>query len=195
MTSKPLPTFRFAGGACIAQAQPRPTSPVTLDSPALLVMTDLAEVRAATVYADRSLDEAEQTMIREGVRMLFVVSTAPCVEGIVSAAMLHGDKPVTLVQQRGVRRSELSVADVMIALADLDVLDLDALGRATVGDVAALFQRFGVHHLLVAESSTPHGPARIRGVISHTQVERQLGAPLPAVAVARTFAEIEHALA
>jgi hypothetical protein len=83
----------------------------------------------------------------------------------------------------------------MIVLRDLDVLDLEVLGRVTMGDVAAPLQRFGMHHLLVAESLMPQGPAHIRGVISHTEVEPQLGSPLPTIMVAQTFAEIALALA
>lgn len=195
MTSSPLTTFRFADEACIAQAMPRPSPRVTPTSPATSVMTDLTEVSAATVSPDLTLDQAEQAMIRHGVRMLFVVTHMPCVDGIVTLAMLRGDKPVRLAGQRQVRRSELCVADVMSKLGELDVLDWATLARATVADVAAVLQRFGMPHLLVAEPASALGPARIRGVISHSQVERQLGATLPAVSVARTFAEIELALA
>ena len=195
MTSTELPTFRFADGTCIAQAQPQPLRPVTLESPAHWVMTDLTEVRAATASAELTLDQAEQAMIQNGVRMLFVVAKLPCVDGIVTLAMLRGDSPIKLVQQRRVRRTDLCVADVMSKLSDLDVLDMAAVGRATVRDVVKVLQRFGTPHLLVAEPATLQGPARIRGVISHTQVERQLGTPFPTIAVARTFAEIEQVLA
>ncbi len=195
MASTSLPTFRFADGTCIAQAQPRQLRPVTPQSPALWVMTDLTEVRAATIGAELTLGQAEQAMIQQGVRMLFVVSTMPCVDGIVTLSMLHGDKPITLVQQRRVRRCDLRVSDVMSKLSDLDMLDLAALSRASVGDVTAVLQRFGMPHLLVVEPATPQGPARIRGVVSHTQVERQLDTPLPALPIAKTFAEIELALA
>lgn len=195
MAAHTLPTFRFTDGTCIAQAQPRQSRPVTVDSPALWVMTDLTEVRAATVSPELTLDQAEQAMIQQGVRMLFVVGAMPCVEGIVTLAMLQGDKPVKLVEQRHVRRSELCVADVMSELSEVDVLDLATLQHATVGAVAKVLQNFGMPHLLVVEAATATHGARIRGVISHTQVERQLGAALPAMAVARTFAEIEMALA
>lgn len=195
MPSTLLPTFRFADGACIAQAQPRPLRSVTPASPALWVMTDLTEVRAATASPELTLGQAEQTMIQQGVRMLFVVTHMPCVEGIATLSMLRGDKPLQLIQQRHVRRTDLCLADVMSRLSDLDVLDLETLGRATVGDVAALLQDLGMPYLLVAEPATPQSPPRIRGIISHTQVERQLGTPLPMHAVARTFAEIGQALA
>ena len=88
------------------------------------------------------------------------------------------------------RLGELSVGCVMIVLRDLDVL-----GHVIMGDIAAPLQRFGMHPLLVAESSMPQGPAHIRGVISHTAVERQLGSPLPTIMVSQTFAAIALALA
>lgn len=77
----------------------------------------------------------------------------------------------------------------------MDVLDLATLSRATVSDVVKVLQRLGTAHVLVAEAATLQGPARIRGVISRSQVERRLGMSLPAMAVASSFAEIEQALA
>jgi CBS domain-containing protein len=194
MISKPLPTFRFPDGTCIPQAVAPAARSVTLDSPALWVMTDLTQVRAATVRPDETLGSAEQTMLQHGVRMLFVVAHMPCVDGIVTSASLTGDKPMRLVQQRQVRRAELSVADVMTRLSDLDVVPLEVLERATVGAVAATLRRFGRPHLLVVERATLESAARIRGVISHTQVERQLGSPLPMHEIATTFVEIGQAL-
>ncbi len=195
MGPKALPTFRFPDGTCIAQAQTGQRATVTLESPALSVMTDLTEVRAATVAPGVTLPQAELKMIHDGVRMLFVVTQMPCVDGIITAAALQGDRPMQLIQQRNVRRDELCVADVMTPLSDLDVVDLGALQRATVGHVAATLQSFGRPHLLVVEAATPQHPARIRGLISHSQVERQLGASLPMTQVATTFVEIEQALA
>jgi hypothetical protein len=195
MASIALPTFRFVDGACLAQAQPRPLRVVTLESPALWTMTDLTEVRAATVSGDLTLEQAEQAMIQHGVRMLFVVARMPCVDGVVSFDMLRGERSIKLIQQRHVRRTDLCVADVMSRLGDLDVLDLAALSRAAVSDVVRVLQHLGTAHVLVAEAATAQGPARIRGVISRSRVERQLGMSLPAVAVASSFAEIEQALA
>lgn len=195
MALNTLRTFRFADGMCMAQAVPRQAGPVTLESPALLVMTDLCTVRAATVGADLTLDQAEQAMIHQGVRMLFFANSQSCVDGIVTLAMLQGEKPITLVHQRGIRRADLRVSDVMSKLSDLDVLSLDTLVHSCVGDIVAVLQHFGKPHLLVAQAPTSESPARIRGVISHTQVERQLGTALPTLAVARSFAEVEVALA
>lgn len=194
-TLRSLNTFRFPNGTCIAQAQAVGQMSVTLSSPATAVMTDLTQARAATVHPDTGLAQAEATMVQQGVRMLFVVSHMPCVDGIVTAADVLGDKPAKRMQARQLRRQELCVADVMTPLADLDMVDLQALQDATVGDALATLARFGRPHLLVVEAATPQGPARIRGVVSHSQIERQLGQLAPIHEVAQTFAEVEQALA
>jgi len=195
MSYNPLPTFPFPDGTRIAQAQPPQKAPVTLDSPALAVMTDLTEVRAATVQPQTSLPNAELKMIHQGVRLLFAVDEMPNVEGIITASDLHGDRPMRLVQQRQIKYGEITVADVMTTLSSLDGIDFAALSRATVGQVVATLLKFGHPHLLVIESEGASGPARIRGLVSQTQVERQLGTPLPSVEIASTFSEIRQALA
>jgi len=180
MTASALTTFRFPADTCIPQAQPKNAAGVTLASPALDVMTDLAQVRAATIDPTTSLAKAEQTMIQQGVRSLFVVSEFPCVEGLVTAADLLGDKPMRLINQRNLHRQDLSVQDVMTRLNDLDALDYNELKDATVAEVIATFKKVvaGTTHLLVVQAATAKGPARIRGVISITQIERQLGRAL-----------------
>ena len=42
-------------------------------------------------------------MIHQGVRLLFVVTQMPGVDGIVTAADLQGEKPLRLVSQRQVK--------------------------------------------------------------------------------------------
>ena len=195
MTYPALPTFHLADGTRVAQVLPLQKAAVTLDSPALTVMTDLVEVRAATTQPQVSLPNAELKMIHQGVRMLFVVSEMPNVEGIVTVADIQGDRPLRLVQQRQLRHSEITVADVMTPLSQLDAIDYAALSRATVGQVVATLLKFGHPHLLVVENAAAQAPTRVRGVISKTQVERQLGTPLPSMEIASTFAEIRQALA
>jgi CBS domain-containing protein len=194
MPYRALPTFRFPDGTCIAQAIHRQGMSVTLDSPALSVVTDLTETRAARVHPDTSLTEAEQTMIHEGVRLLFVVAAMPCVDGIVTATTLHGDEPARQMSRMQRRRDELRVADVMTALTDLDIVDFDSLGRRCVGDLVHTLALTGRRHLLVAERATPTSAARIRGLVSHAQIERQLGMAVPMSEIVTTFADIEREL-
>jgi CBS domain-containing protein len=92
-----LPTRRLQPGAVIAQARDGQNNPVTLDSPALEVMTDLTQNKAATTGPSTTLRQAEQIMINQGVRMLFVVSDMPAIEGLVTSTDLHGDTQMRLV--------------------------------------------------------------------------------------------------
>lgn len=174
MDYAPLDTFRFPENTCIPQAEPKAQGSVTLNSPAFEVMTDLAQVKAATIHPSTPLAQAEQVMIHQGVRSLFVVSAWPCVDGLVTSGDLVGDKPVRLLTQRGLRYQDLCVADVMSDLSTLEALDYAQVKTATVGHIAATLNRTGHTHLLVIQAANAQGPARIRGVISLTQVERQL---------------------
>jgi CBS domain-containing protein len=194
MNVSALPTFRFPDNTCIPQAQPQIMGAVTLTSQGLDVMTDLALVKASTIDPETTLARAEQVMIHQGVRLLFVVSNFPCVEGLITSSDLIGDKPMRLVNQRNIHHDDLCVADVMTELSHLDALDFDNLKSANVGQVIATFQKFGRKHLLVVQNATVTSPARIRGVISLTQLERQLGKTVVTTEIATTFAEIEKAL-
>lgn len=185
-----LRTYRLPEGTCIAQARPPSGDPVTLDSPAMAVMTDLTLVRAATIAPDLRLTEARQTMIHQGVRLLFVVSSLPCVDGLITSTDLEGERPMQIIGARGVRYEDLIVSDVMTPLAALDAIDLDDLGHANVAQVIDTLKQVGRRHMIVIEKAgVGHGP-RVRGVISLTQIERQLGQPIALVETANSFSEI-----
>lgn len=190
-----LPTYRFPSGTCIANAQVPEREPVTPDSPALAVMTDLTKVRAVCVSPQATLIEAETRMIHQGVRMLFVIGEPPCVDGIVTAADVHGEKSMRLVQQRHLKHGELIVGDVMAPLHELNAIDYSSVVRANVAQLVATLLKLGHGHLLVMEGATANSPPRVRGIVSLTQVERQLGMSLNSVEIATTFAEIKQALA
>jgi len=191
---EPLATGRLQPGTVIAQARVWQTRPVTLDSPALDVMTDLTQVKAATAGPTTTLRQAEQIMIYQGVRMLFVVSDMPAIEGLITTTDLHGDRQMQLVQQRNVKYDELSVADVMAGLSMLDAIDYEDMKAANVSNVIATLRRHGKNHLLVVQRPAGKTPRRVRGVISRAQIERQLGAPVEVADVANSFADLGQML-
>jgi signal-transduction protein with cAMP-binding, CBS, and nucleotidyltransferase domain len=190
----PLPTFRVEPGTSIAQAAPWNTKLVTLDSPALEVMTDLTLAKAAIVHPTTGLRQAEQAMIYLGVRMLFVVSEMPTIEGLITSTDLRGDKQMRVVSERHLHFDELCVADVMNELSLLDAVDYVRICTARVGQVVATLQHVGRNHLLVVERLGARDSHRVRGVISRAQIERQLGTTIEVSPVANSFLEIERAL-
>lgn len=177
-------------------AQPTQTVPerVTLDDPALQVMTDLRSVTAVIILSGDSVDEAHARMIQRGVRLLLVVDQNRQVVGVITASDILGEKPMQVTAQRGIRRQELLVRDVMTPQNRLEVLDANGVRTAKVGHVVATLRQSGRQHALVVESS---GSARqiVRGLFSATQIARQLGVAIPTSEIALTFSEIEAQLA
>jgi len=177
---------------------PSKEAPVRLDSPAPEVMTDLHRVNAVTIDRYVSIDDATHAMTAHGVRALFVVDEARQVLGIITSTDTLGEKPMRFAQARGIRHGEVLVRDIMTPSERLEILDLDAVRSARVGDVIATLRLAGRQHALVVEADPDTAAAgkTIRGIFSLTQIARQLGIPPQQVHdIARTFAEIEEIIA
>ncbi len=141
-----------------------------------------------------TLAQAEQTMLYQGVRMLFVVSEMPSLVGLITSADLSGDRTVRIAQERSLRCDELAVAEVMTGLSMLDAIELGSMKTATVRNLITTLKTHGRDHLLVVEGGTGAAPQRVRGVISRAQIERQLGTHIDIVEVAGSFAELGQML-
>jgi len=171
---------------------------VQAGSPATDVMTDLTRVDAVTILPGASVTEANQAMIRHGVRSLFVVDEANAIAGLITATDALGEKPIQFAQERGLRHAEVLVHHVMMPAAQLEAIELADVLRARVGDIVETLKHSGRQHALVVDggSADPASPERtVRGIFSLTQIARQLGLPSHAGRVAKTFAEIEAAIA
>lgn len=192
-----------AGAGVRRPVAPEPAA-VTLESPALGVMTDLLRVSPATIRPQAPLAGAHQFMISRGVRLLLVVDYHESVVGVVSAAELVGERPMRVTSERGLRRDELTVGDVMTPAERVEVMSLADVQGARVGHVLQTLRQIGRHHALVVEFDALPAERRlqppvrrtvVRGIFSVSQIARQLGITVePGTEVARTFSEIEVAL-
>lgn len=189
-----LPTFRLQTRIELAQTETPNDSPVTIDSPAIRVMTDLLQVKAATIRSSMSLAEAALSMSSQDIHLLFVVDKMPTLMGLVTTRDLHGVKPMQIVQALNIRYNELTVAHVMTSLDKLEAIDYEHLRYATVGDTITTLKHLGRSHLLVVEEYGSDAQRRVRGLVSLSQIERQLGERIEVARVANSFAEIERAL-
>ncbi len=166
---------------------------VTLDSSAMLVMTDLKRVQAAMTSPHESMDAAHAFMIRRGVRMLLVMDDRQHLAGIITTNDILGEKPVAVVQERRIRHNEILVADVMTPADRLEAFDMRAVANARVGRVVASLLHARRHHALVVQTAAD-GQREVRGIFSLSQIARQLGMALQMPTEAKSFAEIEAAL-
>lgn len=188
-----LPTTKAPAGTGFCQ--PATFTLVRADSPALAVMTDLRQVTAATIGPDVTLAQATQTMISRGVRLLLVVDRDNHVLGLITARDTQGERPIQMVQKQGGKFSDLLVKDLMCPREDIDLIDIEVVLRAKVGDIVATLQALKRQHAMVGERDPVTGQVRIRGIFSATQIGRQLGAAIQTFDVASTFNEIEGYLA
>jgi CBS domain-containing protein len=180
----------------VGYAQPTQAIPdiVTLEDSALQALTDFQRVTAIIILPGDSVDEAHRRMIQRGVRLLLVVDQDRKVLGVITASDILGEKPLQVIMQRGIRREDVMVRDIMTPQDRLDVLKMADVQRAKVGHVVTTLQRTGRQHA-VAVDIDPAGRQTVRGVFSATQIARQLGVTVSTGETARTFAEIEALLA
>jgi CBS domain-containing protein len=153
---------------------------VRIDSPALAVMTDLRQIPAATIDLEAPLDAANRFMIRRGVRLLLVTDDSRQVLGLITSNDVLGEKPVQFALERGIKRQEIRVRDIMTPRERLEVLLHADLVRAEVGHIV--------------DVSDDGKVQTVRGIYSASQIARQLGVSIQTTEVAQTFAEIGAAL-
>jgi CBS-domain-containing membrane protein len=190
---EPLPQALISPVGCHLLEAFNPPA-VNVDSPALLVMTDLSRVPAATIAADASLDEANHSMLVRGVRLLLVVAETDKIIGMVTTVDVLGEKPVLVAQRRLSKRSDLHVADVMVPVDQMEALSIDDVKRACVGNIVATLKADGRAHALVL-GQAKDGKQSLLGIFSASQIARQLGVQIHTFEIARTFAEIEAVIA
>jgi len=179
----------------VSYAQPTQAAPahVTLDNPAMDVMTDLMRVVGVIILPGDVIDEAHRRMIQRGVRLLLVVDQDRKLEGAVTATDVLGEKPLQVVVARGIRRDEVQVRDIMTPRDRLQTLDMDQVHAAKVGHIVATLRQAGRQHTLVMDRDEKNN-LRLRGIFSATQIARQLGVNIQTSIVANTFSEIEAQL-
>jgi len=182
-------------GATICRPAPIEAAHVMVESPALQVMTDLRRVSPATIGPGSLAEGANQYMIFRRVRLLLVVDEKESVVGVITATDILGERPTLVAAQRGLRHREITVADIMTPASKVEVLALAHVESARVGHIVETLRRAGRQHALVVENPGNGRGTMVRGIFSLSQIARQLGISLHTSEIARTFAEIEAAIA
>lgn len=188
LTSHPMKI----GASFVRPSQELPER-VTLEDPAINVMTDLKSVSVVTVRAKTPMEKAHAKMKRYGVRTLLVLDETDKVLGLLTATDILGEKPMRFLQHMGGTHADILVRDIMTPQRELEVLNLEDVQVAKVGHVLATLKASGRQHAMVIEEQA-NLPQAVCGIFSSKQIARQLGVQIHIAEVARTFAEIEAAL-
>jgi len=192
---RPLPIHPLPSITTLGSADQRPETAVTLESPALSVMTDLRHVRPVCIDADATVRDAHRLMVCSGVRLLFVEEVGPYLAGLVTAVDLLGERPIQCMHEQGKPHADILVRDVMTPRDQLDALYLNEVAHARVGELVATMKHLGRQHALVVEIDPDNGRPLLRGLLSTTQIARSLGMALSFIRLPQTLSEIQHSLA
>jgi CBS-domain-containing membrane protein len=155
--------------------RPAPDLPwVKLTDPAYRVMTDFAHERPITTPEDRSIEDALDDMFRFGIRALLVMRDDK-VTGLITSYDIQGERALQFMQNSSfTRHDEIQVGYIMTYWRDLPVIDWHTVCDAQVGEILAIFKEVGTTHIVVVEANGI-GPMVVRGLISRTRLDRQLG--------------------
>ena len=81
------------------------------------------------------------------------------------------------------------VRDIMTPRFKLEALTMEEVARARVGDLVETFKRMGRQHALVIEPAGDGTSYIIKGILSTTQLSKQLDEPVTSSHVVSSIAE------
>jgi len=158
---------------------------VKLDDPAISALTDFNKVSLVVARPTLLLDAANSKMIRYGVRALIVLNNNDQVAGLLTASDILGEKPMRFLKSMGGTHADIMVRDVMTPQHDLEVMNIEDVQNADVGQIVATLKKAGKQHGLVV-SHGANGKQAVCGIFSLTQIAKLLEATVDHV-----LAEIE----
>lgn len=169
---------------------------IHLDDPAREVMTDFHHVHPVTVAPATPIDAALERMKAAGVRLLLVTDETDRIVGLITSHDIQGEKPIELMQDQRIRRSQISVAMIMVTPPGVDALELAQVEKLQVGHIVATLEKLERQHMLVVETDPDTGRQQVCGLFSMSQINKQLSAGQPVTPYQHrpTVAELVHEL-
>ncbi len=187
-----LPYSTITPGTVLRRPTQAKQIQVSLDDPAILLMTDFERVMPITISSMLPIQTANDRMVDYGVRLLFVTDDDHTILGLITADDILGERPIKHIQQHGGNFNEITVSDIMTRQSQLEVIDFSDLNRASVGEIVETMRTFNRQHALVVEKEIDN--FAVRGLLSTTRIGQQLGINVEPSNRARTFQELELAL-
>ena len=185
-----LATHTLSGDTALDRPRQELRESVALSDPALDIVTNLSKIAAMTINPCASIENASERMIAANVRLLFVTDQVYNVMGLITARDISGERAVLYIQQHGGKREDIMVRDIMTPRHKIEVLSLDDIAQARVGDVVKTLQRLGRQHALVMKRGDGDSIDRITGIISTTQVAKQTGEQINIMGLPTTIADL-----
>jgi CBS domain containing-hemolysin-like protein len=166
--------------------RPSRNTHATLDSPASEVFTDFTLQAPLMLEKSTTIEDAKALMAKTHVKLKLVIDSAESFLGVVTLADLVSVRVMRAMEKTGLRREDLTVADIMTPRKSMHAIDVVDIASAKIGDLLKTMEDFGDQHVLVVDA----GHQQIRGLISATDIARCLHVPLQINERANSFSQI-----
>jgi CBS domain-containing protein len=171
--------------------RPSTISELTLQSPAMEVLTDFTRQQPLMLEQNTSIDDAREIMRRTHTKAFLVIDAQESFRGLISLDDLVSEKVMTKMGVSRLRRDELTVEFVMTPRNRLQAIEFKVFQLATIGDVLARMQKYGEHYMIVVETRSES----IRGIVSAHGIARRMHTPVVINERAILFSDIYKAMA
>jgi len=165
---------------------------VSVDDPALFVMTDFLHTIPVCIESTATISVANDRMIAYGIRLLFVSDFDNDISGLITYNDIWGERPINYIQEHGGERRDIMVLDIMTRKSDLDAVKMSDVSLANVGDIVETIKACDRHHVLVTEDRRDR--MVMRGLFSISRISSLLRKNIELNNRANSFAELEKAL-
>lgn len=190
---QPLAFHHLESGAGYFRPKQSLPDQVTTDDPALSVMTDLSRVTAYATELATPLSKALEIMVKRGVRLLLVQDADRQIIGLITSRDIEGEKPDRILTKAGGAWEDLLVADIMTLKPKLEVLLMEDVAKARVGDIIATLRQINRQHAMVLDIHPETGQPAVRGIFSLSQIGLLLGLDIDPTSHPTVFADLERA--
>lgn len=168
---------------------------MTLDEPAISLMTDFRLLHAKRINMHASIEEALQKMHEMNMRMLVAIDPADGhVVGLTTASYLQSEELFITLQRKGLKRKDAHVSDVMMDKERMNFIRYDDVCKARIGDILETLSELQMQYVFVTHDE--EGEHCIRGLFSAREISLQLEIDIDpnATTPPRTFAQLIGAI-
>jgi signal-transduction protein with cAMP-binding, CBS, and nucleotidyltransferase domain len=166
-----IPTFKLAKDNELISCKTLPEL-VHLDDSATSIFIDFSEHMIATISPQAAIDVAIHEMKMHHQQML-LVEQANRIIGLVGYEDVVSERPLRIMHEKKLNRSEITVEMVMKTANQILAIDSASLKHAQVGHIINTIKEHAAHYLFVIKKRKD-GKHVIKGLFATSQIGRQL---------------------
>ena len=156
---------------------PQTIDVISLETPALNVLSDFHTKQPQVIYKNALADDAFEKMQRQNVHSLMVTDDQDRVIGLVNAVQLQGLHKTQIAQKMDIPPKDVTAGMLLERIETLTFLNYNVVKDALVGHIARILNETNHDHLLVTDTDKNNIPT-IRGIFSASFIAKRLGAEI-----------------